>query len=142
MTISTQADTVKAKNYTAEMEARMVEVYDPTASQANRDAQVKQLAVELSRTPRSIIAKLSNLKVYVAKEYKTKKGEKPVNKATLVGVVAALCGESEDVFDSLSKANKNVIAIIAQTIMTDENIAQVSCEDYLPCEDYIPYDET
>jgi hypothetical protein len=65
-----------------------------------------------------------------------------VDKATLVGVVAALCGESEDVFDSLLKANKNVIAIIAQTIMTDENIAQVSCEDYLPCEDYIPYDET
>jgi|19_taG_2_1085344.scaffolds.fasta_scaffold07397_5 Tfp pilus assembly protein PilP len=114
----------KAKNYTPEMVATMLDTYSPEASQDERDAQVNQLVVDLGRSKRSIVAKLSSLKVYVPKEYKTKQGAKPVSKAALVSVVASVCGADEDVFDSLEKANKNVIErIIARFASYEDEIA-------------------
>lgn len=101
--------TDKTVNYTDEMVARMREVYNPEATQDERDAQVKQLAEELGRSTRSIISKLSREKLYVAKEYRTKQGNKPVSKAALVSGIAALLETDEDVVGSLEKATKTAL---------------------------------
>lgn len=108
--------TVKVENYTPAMLKRMREVYDPNADQETRDSQVAQLAGELGKTTRSVIAKLSREGVYKAKEYRTKRGEKPVSKAALVAGIAALLDVDEDVAGSLEKATKPILTRVFQKL--------------------------
>lgn len=71
-------------NYTPEMVERMKEVYleNPT-----REA-VKLLAVEMDRSEKSIIGKLSREGVYQRQSYKSKAGEDPITKEALVIEIA------------------------------------------------------
>ena len=61
--------TVKTVNYTDEQVAELSEAYKAVAdsSEAERDAVVDQFAEKFDRKRRSIIAKLSSLKIYKAK---------------------------------------------------------------------------
>ena len=111
--------TEKNVNYTPEMEARAIEVYDPNADQETRDAQVDALSNEFNRTRRSVISKLSRLGVYKAKEYQTKKGDRPVSKAALVANIASICGVDEDTVGSLEKATKNALNVVVNNLRTD-----------------------
>lgn len=99
--------TVKAKveNYTAEQTAAMIERYkaDPTADT------VAALANELGKTVRSVIAKLTREKVYVAKTYKTKAGEEPQSKEVIADAIGRVLGLSDGETDSLAKANKTAL---------------------------------
>ena len=117
--------TTKAKieNYSPALVAVLLATYDPKADEATRTAQVAQLAAENGKTTRSVIAKLSNLKVYVPKVYATKKGTKPVSKAAIVGAIAGVTGASEDVLDSLSKATKNALVIVYNAITEAQDAA-------------------
>jgi uncharacterized protein YutE (UPF0331/DUF86 family) len=102
----------KTVNYTAEQTATMVADYVANPTKETVDA----LAVMLGRTSRSIIAKLAREKVYVAKEYKTKAGEKPVKKDEHADKLAELCGLTEAEADSLTKANKTALVKILATL--------------------------
>ena len=65
--------TTKTVNYTPEQTAQMVADYQAGTS-------VEMIAESFGKTVRSVVAKLSREKVYVAKAYKTKSAETPVKK--------------------------------------------------------------
>jgi response regulator RpfG family c-di-GMP phosphodiesterase len=79
---------------------------------------VEAIAAELGKTVRSIVAKLSREKVYKAKEYKTKTGEKVQKKDALVDKMAEVFGLTEAEADSLTKANKTALTKILNTFET------------------------
>jgi molybdopterin converting factor small subunit len=98
--------TANVQNYTPEQTAEVVARYQ--AGEA-----VELLATDLGKTVRSVVAKLSREGVYVAK---TKaKGTARVRKADLVDQLAAKCGVAPEVFESLEKANHEVLeALVAK----------------------------
>ena len=92
--------TAKASaNYTQEM----VDVISNTYSAAPTRATVDSLAEKFDKTPRSIIAKLSALGIYVKAERVTKRGEPVVRKDELVAQVQQSLGFE---VPSLSKMTK------------------------------------
>lgn len=115
--------TEKTVNYTPEMEQVLSEVYDPQADEATRSKQIDEIVTKVGRNRRSVIAKLSRMGIYVPKEYKNKRGEKPVSKAVYVAAIAAECGKTEDQFDSLAKATKPVlVAVYAELFDRRKNV--------------------
>ena len=100
--------TTKAVNYTPEQTAAMVAAYvaAPTADT------VATLAEQFGKTVKSVVAKLSREKVYVAKTYVSKTGEAPVKKDSLADKLAEIVGLTEAEADSLTKANKTALAKI------------------------------
>lgn len=97
--------TAKAKvvNYTPEQTAAMVEGY--TSGQYT----VEQIAESMGKTVRSVIAKLSREKVYVAKSYVSKTGAPVVKKDATADSIAAIVGLTEAETESLTKANKTAL---------------------------------
>ena len=95
----------KAVNYTPEQTASMVEAYTSGVT-------VESIAQSLGKSVRSVVAKLSREKVYVAKTYKTKSGEAVVKKDALADKLTALASLTEAEADSLTKANKTALAKI------------------------------
>jgi response regulator RpfG family c-di-GMP phosphodiesterase len=100
--------TTKTVNYTAEQTAAMVAAYmaAPTADT------VATLAEQFGKTVKSVVAKLSREKVYIAKTYTTKTGDAVVKKDTLADKLAEIVGLTEAEADSLTKANKTALAKI------------------------------
>jgi hypothetical protein len=106
--------TVKPVNYTPEQTAAMVAAYIANPTKETVDT----LAVEYSKTSRSIIAKLSREGVYKAKEYATKVGEPVIKKDAAADELAALVGLTEAEADSLTKANKTALIKLRDHIVT------------------------
>jgi len=102
------ASTTKAVNYTAEQTAAMIAAY---VAAPNADT-VATLAETFGKTVKSVVAKLSREKVYVAKTYVSKTGEAPVKKDSLADKLAEIVGLTEAEADSLTKANKTALAKI------------------------------
>jgi len=100
-----KATVAKAVNYTPEQTASMVEAYTSGVT-------VETIAQTLGKSVRSVVAKLSREKVYVAKTYKTKSGEAVVKKDALADKLTALASLTEAEADSLTKANKTALAKI------------------------------
>lgn len=94
--------TVKTVNYTPEQTVKMVADYAAGMT-------VADIAASMGKTARSVIAKLSREKVYKAKEYVSKTGEKPVAKDALADKMAEVFGLTEAEADSLTKANKTAL---------------------------------
>ena len=95
----------KAVNYTAEQTAKIIADYQA-------GVKVEDIASAMGKTVRSIVAKLSREKVYIAKEYKTKNGEKPVKKDVTADAIGAILRLSENDIESLTKANKSALKAI------------------------------
>ena len=112
--------TVKAVNYTPEQTATIVSRY------VDDKASVETIAQEFGKSVRSIVAKLSREKVYIAKTYTTKTGEKVVKKDALADELTTLAGLSESEADSLTKANKTALMKIIAAI---KNVAATETED-------------
>lgn len=109
-----QADELKAA-YVAALESG--KDYD-----AIRADVIDVFAEKFGKGVKSIVAKLSRMGVYKAKEYKTKNGETPVKKddrATFIGAVLRL---SEADTDSLAKANKRALEAIAEALAKSKPI--------------------
>jgi hypothetical protein len=72
---------------------------------------VEALAVSMGKNTRAIIAKLSNLGIYVKAERKgvTKTGEPVQAKQELADAIGAVLRLSEPDIDSLTKANKKAL---------------------------------
>lgn len=97
--------TDKVANYTPEQTKDMVTKYQSGMP-------VEMIARELGKTTRSVVAKLSREGVYVAK---TKLTQPRVKKADLVDKLAQACGVQAEVFESLEKANLEVLeALLAR----------------------------
>ena len=100
---------LKEKNYTDEQVTDMKARY---AKSPIRDT-VNAIALDFGKTERSIIAKLSNLKVYVAPKRTTKSGAPIVKKETLVAGISA---RLEVDMPSLVKANKQDLEKLTQAL--------------------------
>jgi hypothetical protein len=98
------ANTAKVANYTAEQTALLVSEY-------NAGTAVEAIAVMVGHSVRSVIAKLSREKVYVAKA-KTK-AEAKVTKAELIAKIEVAFGVEAGSMASLEKAAKEVLETLA-----------------------------
>ena len=109
-----KTEKIAKANYSDAQVKEMVTAYEAGGTDSGRAAVVKELAVQMKKSPASIRAKLVNEGVYI-KPTKTDKAGKPVEqKDAIVEVIAALCGVDSEQFDSLAKANKSVL----QTLRT------------------------
>jgi len=102
----------KKVNYTPEQTAELVASYQAADSDESRAKVVSQFAALYGKGPQSNRAKLVSEGVYVAKTYKTKKGEKPESKALIVAGIAHLLGVDAERVESLEKANKTALNLI------------------------------
>ena len=105
--------TTKAVNYTAEQTAKMVADYQAGVA-------VETIANEMGKTVRSIVAKLSREKVYKAKTYVSKTGEAVVKKDSVADYIGEALGLSEADTESLTKANKTALKMIADFIRAEK----------------------
>jgi len=105
--------TAKTLNYTPEQTTKMV--LDYTAG-----VTVESIALELGKSVRSIVAKLSREKVYKAKTYVSKTGEAVVKKDEVADFIAMALGLGEADAESLTKANKNALKVIADFIKAEK----------------------
>lgn len=97
--------TTKAVNYTPEQTEQMKAQYLAGIT-------VEEIALMLGKTVRSVTAKLSREKVYVAKTYTTKTGEKVVKKDETADAIGAVLQLTEAETESLTKANKTALTKI------------------------------
>lgn len=108
--------TEKTVNYTPEMTAEMVKAYKAETSQEGRLAVVEAMAEKFGKSVRSVVAKLSREGVYVAKQYQTKNGSKPVRKEQLVEDIADVFNISMDKVEGLEKAPKRALEAILNAV--------------------------
>ena len=102
----------KQANYTPEQTEILVDAYRAVDTDETRAAVVAHYAEEFGKPMQSIRAKLVSEGVYVAKAYKTKKGEKPESKAEMVAGIASLLGVDSERVESLEKANKTALNLV------------------------------
>ena len=105
----------KVVNYTPEQTVKMLADY---ANGMTTEA----IAEGLGKTVRSVVAKLSREGVYRKKEYVSKTGEKPVKKDAHADAIGAILRLSEGEIDSLTKANKSVLAKIFEALANSKPI--------------------
>ena len=106
----------KVENYTAVQTAKMIADYTANPSADT----VSALATEFGKTVRSVIAKLSREKVYKAKVYKTKTGEDVMKKDEHADYIGEALGMNANDADSLTKANKMALKLIAEFIRAEK----------------------
>lgn len=100
----------KPANYSTEAEALLIAGY--TAGDS-----IESLATQLGKNTKSIIAKLSRLKLYQKPERLTKSGEKVCSKnewADAIGKVLPALNEND--LESLTKANKRALQVIFEAL--------------------------
>ena len=107
--------TAKTLNYTPEQTLKMVSDYQAGTT-------VESIAESLGKSVRSVVAKLSREKVYVAKTYATKTGEAVVKKDQHADAIAAVLGLTEAETESLTKANKTALAKIFAALANSKPI--------------------
>jgi hypothetical protein len=100
---------VKAPNYSPELEARLVELYN-----AGNGKSVADIAAEIDRPEKSVRGKLVSLKVYVpqVKPVKTFKDEGPSKKNLLASLAER--GFSADALKGLENATKPALAEVIE----------------------------
>jgi hypothetical protein len=95
------------QNYSPEQTTTAVEMYGNGVS-------VETIAAELGKSVRSVVAKLSREGVYVAKSKQT--GANRVTKAALITTIAAKVGSTDEALESLEKATKEALEILAAAL--------------------------
>jgi hypothetical protein len=100
-------------NYTPEQTVQVVALYQSGIA-------VEQIALDMGKSVRSIVAKLSREKVYVAKVATSKSGEPVVKKDMVADAIASLVNLSESEAESLTKANKTALQKIFECLNSME----------------------
>ena len=108
----------KTVNYTPEMTSELVSAYVANPTQET----VVTFAEKFGKTARSIVAKLSREKVYIAKQYETKTGEKPAKKDSVADAIGAILKLSEADTDSLAKANKKALKAVFEALANSKPV--------------------
>lgn len=101
-----------AVNYTQEEVAVMIDRY---VANPSRDT-VEELAVELNKSIKSIIGKLSREGVYQKAIYKTKTGELPITKAELIVQLAEVMNSDSAKLVGLEKAPKQDLKYLLEKV--------------------------
>ena len=101
-----------AVNYTQDQVEYIVNQYRLNPSRET----VQRLAIELDKSIKSIIGKLSREGVYKKTEYTTKTGEKPVTKLELVQELADLLAIDITQLAGLEKAPKTALKALKENI--------------------------
>ena len=109
---ATTVKTPKTVKYTPEMTAYMIADYTAGGS-------VAAIALNVGKSVRSVIAKLSREKVYKAKEYVSKTGAKPIKKDTLADTIGIHLNFTEAETTSLTGANKTALMKLWDAINKD-----------------------
>ena len=99
--------TEKTVNYTPEQTSQLVAGYQAGET-------VENLAVAFGKSTRSVVAKLSREGVYKPKTKAS--GVSRVKKAELVDMLATACGVPSELFESLEKANHEVLEVLVDRI--------------------------
>jgi transposase-like protein len=107
--------TSKTVNYTPEQSAQMVADYQAGVT-------VEAIAESLGKTVRSVVAKLSREKVYVAKTYVSKTGAPVVKKDAHADAIGAILKMTEAEIESLTKANKTALVKIFEALANSKPI--------------------
>jgi len=110
----------KTVNYTAEQTLTIVTEYSANPTKET----VEKLALELGKSTRSIVAKLSREGIYKKKEYVGKTGEKPVKKDAHADAIGAILKLTEADTDSLTKANKTALKAIFDALANSRPIVE------------------
>lgn len=105
----------KVVNYTPEQTAQMVSDY-------SNGITVEVIAEKMGKTVRSVVAKLSREKVYVAKTYVSKTGAPVVKKDAHADAIAAILKLTEAETESLTKANKTALEKIFSALANSKPI--------------------
>ena len=100
-------------NYTPEQTVQVVALYQSGIA-------VEQIALDMGKSVRSIVAKLSREKVYVAKVATSKNGEPVVKKDMVADAIASMVNLSESEAESLTKANKTALQKIFECLNSME----------------------
>lgn len=98
--------TDKVVNYTPEQVQELVQKYQAGVT-------VEQIAQDLGKSVRSIVAKLSREGVYQAQRKAT--GTR-LTKAQLVEQIAQLCNRNSEQMESLEKANQEVLLVLVEQL--------------------------
>jgi hypothetical protein len=106
---------VVAVNYSAEQTARVIVGYTDGVT-------VENLAAEMGKSVRSIIAKLSREGVYKKKEYVTKAGEPAILKDAHADAIGSILNLSEPEITSLTKCNKAVLRKVFEALANSKPI--------------------
>ena len=107
--------TAKTVNYTPEQSAQMVADYQAGVT-------VEAIAEKMGKTVRSVVAKLSREKVYVAKTYVSKTGAPVVKKDAHADAIGAILKLTEAETESLTKANKTALEKIFSALANSKPI--------------------
>ena len=107
------ATTTKIVNYTPEQTAQMRTDYLSGVT-------VETIALSMGKTVRSVVAKLSREKVYIAKTYATKTGEKVIKKDRVADAIGLALGLTEAETSSLVGANKTALKKILDSLPKTE----------------------
>lgn len=102
--------TAKTVNYTPEATAKLVEGY-----KAGRA--VEELASELGKTVRSVVAKLAKEGVYKAAEKPA--GKREMLKAEMVAEISKEIGVSEEALESLEKATGPALMAVLRALRNE-----------------------
>jgi predicted transcriptional regulator len=105
----------KTVNYSPEQTAQMVADYKAGVT-------VETIAENLGKTVRSVVAKLSREKVYVAKSYVSKTGEPVVKKDAHADAIGAILRLPENDIESLTKANKSALKAIFEALANSKPV--------------------
>ncbi len=108
--------TTKNVNYSKTDLERLISAYDSCDSDAERKETIVKFSDALGKTTNSIIAKLSNMKVYIKPTKVSKTGEAIIKKGVLVDKIAEIMGEDAEEIETLEKANKTVLQKILKFI--------------------------
>lgn len=103
----------KTVNYTDEMTTELVAAYTAADTDEARASVVNAYAEKFGKKVQSIRQKLSRENVYVKKARTTKAGGEIVRKEELVARIAEALGVEAETFESLAKANKDVLMKLA-----------------------------
>ena len=100
-------------NYNPEITAYIIKEYCavPTRETVNR------LGLEIGKTPKSVIGKLSREGVYRCQVYKTKQGKVPITKLEIVATIAEELGFSPDELKGLDKTPKLILLKLQEVII-------------------------
>ena len=107
--------TTKAVNYTPEQSTKMVADYLSGVT-------VENIATELGKTVRSVVAKLSREGVYKAKTYVSKTGAAVVKKDAHADAIGAILKLTEAETESITKANKTALVKIFDALANSKPI--------------------
>ena len=101
-----------AVNYTQEEVSVMIDRYTADPSRDTVDA----LAMELNKSVKSIIGKLSREGVYQKAIYRTKTGELPITKAELIVELADIMSSDSSKMMGLEKAPKQDLKYLLEEV--------------------------